>query len=536
VELAALIDKARAGDVAAFTVLVGRFQHLAFGYALALVRDFALAEDVAQEAFVAAWSSLPSLETPAAFPGWLRGIVGHCAHRVLRRKLLAVAPLDEAAAVAAGAPDPAATAERSERAAAVLTAIDGLPAALREVTLLHYVHERSHAEIATFLGLPATTVNNRLHAARAQLKRRMLTMVKDTLHEHRLPEDFPARIGRVVSADGPLVEARFDTADVPEVHTALALADGAGALHVIQRLPDGRVRGLAAPGVPAGIGARVVGTNEAVAHPLDDATLGGAIRRLRRPLPSPPALLETGIKVIDLLCPLAAGCAVAVLGDVRVGAMVLVEELTIRLKDTPGGLTMFQFLPPGTPNPADWPAVRAEGYSGGNAGSVETFYFLRERLAPGASTPALDAVDAVIALTPAMAAANIYPCVDPLATRSRLLDPAIVGAEHAAVAARTRTTLAAAIPLEARGEATWSEADRRLVARARRLRQFFGQPFFIAEPYTKLAGSRVSRQDTVRACAGILDGAWDDVPEAAFRFAGGIDEVLGRVRASGGCG
>jgi F-type H+-transporting ATPase subunit beta len=197
---------------------------------------------------------------------------------------------------------------------------------------------------------------------------------------------------------------------------------------------------------------------------------------------------------------------------------------------------MFQFLPPGTPNPSDWPAVRAEGYSGGNAGSVETFYFLRERLAPGDSTPALDAVDAVIALTPAMAAAKIYPCVDPLATRSRLLDPAIVGAEHAAVAARTRATLAAAIPLEARGEATWSEADRRLVVRARRLRQFFGQPFFIAEPYTKLAGSRVSRQDTVRACAGILDGAWDDVPETAFRFAGGIDEVLGRVRASGGCG
>ena len=528
-ELAALVDKARAGDIGAFTILVGRFQHLAFGYALALVRDFALAEDVAQEAFVAAWGSLPRLETPAAFPGWLRGIVGHCAHRVLRRRMLAMAPLDEAAAVAGSALDPAASAERSERAAAMLAAVDALPAALRDVTLLHYVHERSHAQIATFLGLPATTINNRLHAARAQLKRRMLAMVKDTLHEHRLPEDFPARVGRVVSADGPVIEARFAAADLPEVHTALALESGAGALHVIQRLPDGRVRGLAAPGVPAGVGARVVGTNETVAHPLDDATLAQAIRRLRQPLPTPPALLETGIKVLDLLCPLAAGSAVAVLGDLRVGVTVVVEELTIRLKDAPGGLTMFEFLPPGTPNPADWPAVRAEGYSGGNAGSVQTFYFLRERLEPGASTPALDAVDAVITLTPAMAAAKIYPCVDPLATRSRLLDASVIGAEHAAVAARVREALSAATALETREAATWSEDERRLMDRVRRLRQFFGQPFFIAEPYTKRPGTSVSRQDTVRACAAILDGAWDHVPEAAFRFAGGMDEVLRRV-------
>ena len=527
-ELPALVDKARGGDVEAFTALVGRFQHLAFGYALGLVHDFAVAEDVAQEAFVAAWASLPTLETPAAFPGWLRGIVGHCAHRVLRRRVLALAPLDDGAEAAAGDADPAASAERRERAAAVLAAVDTLPTALREVTLLHYVHDRSHEQIATFLGLPATTVNNRLHAARAQLKRRMLAMVKDTLHAHRLPEDFPARVGRVVAADGPVVEARFDAAELPEVHTTLALPTG-GALHVIQRLPDGLVRGLAAPGLLPGVGARVVGTDEIVAHPLDDATLGQAMRRLRRPLSAPPVLLESGVKVIDLLCPLAAGSAVAVLGDFRVGAIVVVEELTIRLKDTPGGLTMFQFLPPGVPNAWDWPRVRAEGYSAGTAGSVQTFFFLRERLLPGASTPALDAVDAVLVLTPAISAMKIYPCVDPLATRSRLLDPEIVGAEHAAVARRVRDALTTLAALEAREETAWSADERRLAGRARKLRQFFGQPFFIAEPYTKRPGTRVSRQDTVRACASILDGAWDDVPEAAFRFAGGMDEILQRA-------
>jgi F-type H+-transporting ATPase subunit beta len=188
------------------------------------------------------------------------------------------------------------------------------------------------------------------------------------------------------------------------------------------------------------------------------------------------------------------------------------------------------FFPPGTPNPADWPAERAEGYSGGNAGSVDTFYFLRERLEPGTTTPALDAVDAVIALSPAMSSAKIYPCVDPLATRSRLLDPAVVGTEQAAVATRVREALRAALAVEARPPKQWSEDERRLLARVRKLRQFFGQPFFIAEPYTKRPGTTVSRQQTVRACAAILDGADDGVPETAFRFAGGIDEVRARAR------
>jgi F-type H+-transporting ATPase subunit beta len=232
--------------------------------------------------------------------------------------------------------------------------------------------------------------------------------------------------------------------------------------------------------------------------------------------------------VLDLLCPLAAGGAIAILGDMRVGATVVVEELALRLKEAPGGLTMFEFLPPGTVHPTAWPADRAEGYSHGTAGTVQTFFFLRERLEPGASMPALDAVDAVIALTPATRAMEIYPCVDPLATRSRLLDPALVGAEHVAVAGRVRAALTALAALDARGEATWSDDERVRAGRGRKLRQFFGQPFFIAEPYTRRPGTRVSRQDTVRACAGILDGAWDHVPEAAFGFAGGMDEVLAR--------
>ena len=76
-DLTATVRRAQARDVDAFEELTERFKHMAFGYALALVHDLHHAEDVVQEAFVAAWSALPSLTEPAAFPGWFRSIVRH---------------------------------------------------------------------------------------------------------------------------------------------------------------------------------------------------------------------------------------------------------------------------------------------------------------------------------------------------------------------------------------------------------------------------------------------------------------------------
>ena len=63
------VRRAREGDLEAFGEVMRRFQNMAFGYALALVRDFQQAEDVVQEAFVAAWFALPTLVDPAAFAG-----------------------------------------------------------------------------------------------------------------------------------------------------------------------------------------------------------------------------------------------------------------------------------------------------------------------------------------------------------------------------------------------------------------------------------------------------------------------------------
>src|SRR2546427_7258266 len=224
-DLERTVRAAAGGDLDAFAEIISRFQHMAFGYALSFVRDLGQAEDVVQEAFVAAWYALPSLTDPAAFAGWLRGIVRHRAHRVLRRKHLEALPLSSAATVAADEPAPDRRVERRQQARAVLAAIGDLARPLREVVTLYYVHDCSHQDIATFLGVPVTTVNNRLHAARAQLKRRTLTMVKDTLEAHQLPDDFAARLGRIVRAREGVVEVLFDPTRLPDPLTELPVSD-----------------------------------------------------------------------------------------------------------------------------------------------------------------------------------------------------------------------------------------------------------------------------------------------------------------------
>ena len=196
-DLEGLVERARQGDLDAFAEVTRRFQQMAFGYALALLRDLQQAEDVVQESFVAAWFGLRTLADPAAFPGWFRTIVRHQAHRLLRQRHWDPLPLEAAAAIPARDGTPDVRLEQGQRIATVLDAIGRLPASPREVVTLFYVHECTQQDIATFLGLPVTTVNNRLHAARTQLKRRTLTMVKDTLEAHRLPDDFAARIADV---------------------------------------------------------------------------------------------------------------------------------------------------------------------------------------------------------------------------------------------------------------------------------------------------------------------------------------------------
>jgi RNA polymerase sigma factor (sigma-70 family) len=527
-DLERAVQAAAAGDLDAFAEIVTRFQHMAFGYALSFVRDLGQAEDIVQEAFVAAWYALPRLADPAAFPGWLRGIVRHHAHRVLRRKHLEALPLTSADTVPADEPAPDRRAEQRQEASAVLAAVGGLAQPLREVVTLYYVHDCSHQDIATFLGVPVTTVNNRLHAARAQLKRRTLTMVKDTLEAHQLPDDFATRIGRIVRAREGVVDARFDPVSLPDFLTEIVASDDARqrsvTLQVVQRLSNGVVRCVAtSPADTLEPGMTVLSAGRHVQTPVSHEAFDRSVRLLTGPPAAPGApaeILETGIKVIDVMCPLVRGGTVAIAGELHAGATVVMEELVRRLSGGSVGVSLFTLVPWTSASIAD--TLKQDGFSEGTMGPIQTFYFRSEE---GAWTPerlaGLAPVDVVIRLSAALGSQGIYPTVDPLTSRSRLFETEGADRTHVALAARIREALATLLAPGHHAPA----ADPLTLERAGKLLRFFAQPFYVAEPYTKRPGVTVARAESLRVCREILDGVHDAIPTQAFYFTGGIDAV-----------
>jgi RNA polymerase sigma factor (sigma-70 family) len=502
---------------------------MAFGYALSYVRNFQDAEDVVQEAFVAAWYALPSLAQPAAFAGWLRSIVRHQAHRVLRRKPLEALPLtalDELPADAVGADHHL---QRAQDIGAVFTAIAELPRALREAVVLFYVHDCSQQDIATFLGLPVTTVNNRLHAARAQLKRKMVSAMKDTLRAHQLPDDFATRIGWIVRAREHVVDVRFDPRSLPDVLTELAVSDEprqrAVTLQVIQRLGNGVVRCVAASAVSSlSAGMTVLSSGREITMPVSREAFDRIVQLLASSALAPGTLVSTGIKVIDVMCPLVAGGTLAIAGEWKAGTAVVLEELVRRLSGGTDRVSIFTFVPGGG-TMTYREMMEKEGYSEGSVGAVQTFFFRRESDPwTSESLSTLKSVDTVIRLSEALGRLGIYPTIDPLTSRSRLFESSALGHEHVTIAERVRQSLALVAPDP-------HPAESLAVARARKLQRFFAQPFFCAEPYTRRPGVTVALADALKGCREILDGVHDDVPEKAFYFTGTIADVLDAARA-----
>ena len=177
----ALVDRARSASQPepvrhrAFAELVHRFEDLAFACACARLRDAALAEDAAQDAFFTAWERLDQLREPDAFAGWIQRLVLTQCHRRLRGIRLRLVPEDEAS-VAAFPHDIVAAAEAGEEASLVRHVLSSLASADRLVLILFYGSGRSHTEIADWLGVPVTTVARRL----AHAKRRMRGKTLDT--------------------------------------------------------------------------------------------------------------------------------------------------------------------------------------------------------------------------------------------------------------------------------------------------------------------------------------------------------------------
>jgi F0F1-type ATP synthase beta subunit len=256
--------------------------------------------------------------------------------------------------------------------------------------------------------------------------------------------------------------------------------------------------------------------------------LDGAVRRLSGPPPEAGGrtdLLETGIKVVDVMCPIIRGGTVAIAGEYRAGTMVLVEELAWRLRAEPGGVSIFAFFPPG-PGLSFQEVWEKEGHTGGTVGSVQTFYFVGDEEWTAERLARLPAVDATIRLSQGLAQLGIYPPVDAALSSARPL--AGLDPEHARIAERVRELLVAAAA-EGGPRVPPAHAPDLAQRRARKLWLFFTQPFFVAEAYTRRPGVFVSRAEALRGCREILDGLHDDLPDEALSFAGGPDDIRARA-------
>ncbi|MGD0999310.1 MAG: sigma-70 family RNA polymerase sigma factor [Candidatus Brocadiia bacterium] len=193
-ELRDWVLQARQGELESYGKIVRRFQDMAYGYAYSLLSDFHLAEDAAQEAFIEAFRDLADLRTPEAFPGWFRKIIFKQCDRIIRRKRPQGLSPEVEGRLPSREPEPGDIAAKKEMAESVLRAIRTLPEPERTVTTLFYINGYSQNDIADFLEVPATTVNNRLHSSRTRLKERMMNMVTHELRKNTLPEDFRQRV------------------------------------------------------------------------------------------------------------------------------------------------------------------------------------------------------------------------------------------------------------------------------------------------------------------------------------------------------
>ena len=196
-EVKTLVLLATSGEEGAFAELVRRFQDLALGYSYSILEDFHTAQDVTQEAFLDTYRLLPKLRRPEAFPGWLRTIVFKHCNRHLRRKRAIAVDVDTFGNSTAGESSPPEDLERKDRINLVKKALGALNQQERTAIVLYYFNDYSYREIAEFLEVPESTVNNRMHTGRRKLRKEVLKMVEENLESHR-PSNNPSFVEGVI--------------------------------------------------------------------------------------------------------------------------------------------------------------------------------------------------------------------------------------------------------------------------------------------------------------------------------------------------
>ncbi len=172
---------------------------------------------------------------------------------------------------------------------------------------------------------------------------------------------------------------------------------------------------------------------------------------------------------------------------------------------------------------------RITSTSRGAITSVQAVYVPADDPTDPAPANAFQHLDAFIYLERKIAEKGIYPAVDPLASYSNILQAQYVGDEHFNVARRVQQILQRYRELQdiiaILGVEELSEEDKQVVTRARRIEKFLSQPFIVAEAFTGRKGKVTPLAETIRSFKEICEGKWDQTPESAFMYVGGIDEV-----------
>ncbi len=451
--------------------------------------------------------------------------------------------------------------------------------------------------------------------------------------------------GRIAQVIGPVIDVKFDSGDLPELYNAIRIQndDEVITAEVMQHLGERTVRCVAmsaAEGLKRGLPA--VDTGAPISVPVGEQTLGRMMNVLGDTIDDKPALkdaekwpihrsapafenqkpatevLETGIKVLDLLVPYAKGGKIGLFGGAGVGKTVLIQELIHNVATEHGGYSVFTGVgersregndlwnemgesgvldktslvfgqmnePPGarmrvgltgltvaeyfrdqmhqdvllfidnifrfiqagsevsallgrTPSAVGYQPTlatdvgsleeRITSTKNGSITSVQAVYVPADDLTDPAPATIFAHLDARTVLSRAIVEEGIYPAVDPLDSSSRILDPQIVGEEHYDVARRVQATLQRYKELQdiiaVLGIDELGDEDKKTIYRARKIKKYLSQPFFVGEQFTGIPGKYVPLKETIRGFKLIVDGEMDDVPEDCFYNKGTIDEV-----------
>jgi len=465
--------------------------------------------------------------------------------------------------------------------------------------------------------------------------------------------------GAITQVIGAVVDVQFD-GDLPQILNSLEVQDHEirVVLEVAQHLGESTVRTIAmdaTEGLRRGQG--VVDTGAPIAVPVGPEMLGRIVNVLGEPIDeqgpikatstlplhadapefteqdTEARVLETGIKVIDMLTPYAKGGKIGLFGGAGVGKTVLIMELINNIAKGHGGFSVFAGVgertregndlyhemiesgvikqidgktdtgnskaalvygqmnePPGArarvaltgltvaeyfrdvegqdvllfidnifrftqansevsallgriPSAVGYQPTLATDLGGlqeritttkkGSITSVQAIYVPADDLTDPAPATTFSHLDATTVLSRQISELGIYPCVDPLDSNSRMLDPRVVGEHHYGVARSTQKILqdykALKDIIAILGMDELGEDDKITVQRARKVEKFLSQPFDVAEVFTGSPGVYVKLEDTLDSFEAATTGKGDDYPEAAFYLVGGLDTVIAKA-------